>query len=62
VVTGHVVPGMQGEDEAFELSVPTFRELEPGTQAELLHDPGTICFALEGSPVLLNLTLDEDVA
>ena len=62
VVTGHVVPGLQGEDEAFELSVPAFRELGDGDQDELLRDPGTIGYELDGSPVLLTLTLEADVA
>jgi len=60
VVTGHVVPGLQGEDEAFELSVPSFRMLASGARDELLEDPGTICYELDDSPVLLNLAIDDD--
>jgi len=62
VVTGHVVPGLQGEDEAFELSVPTFREMEDGDHDALLQDPNTIGYELDGSPVLLTLSLEADVA
>ncbi len=62
VVTGHVVPGLQGEDEAFELSVPAYTELEPESVAELMQHPATICYELDDSPVLLNLLLEDDVA
>lgn len=58
VVTGHVVPGLQGEDEAFELSVPTYHDLETADVAALLQDPNTICYELDDSPVLLTLQLD----
>jgi CheY-specific phosphatase CheX len=59
VVTGHVVPGLQGEDASFELAVPTYRGLEPAAVAALLQDPATICYRLDDSPVLLNLVIGE---
>lgn len=62
VVTGHVVPGLQGEDEAFELSVPVYEALTPEQVEELMGHPGTIYYELDDSPVLLNLILDDDAA
>ena len=62
VVTGHVVPGLQGEDQYFTLSIPEYSVLPPAEASDLKHDPGSICFNLDGSPVLLALHVRESGA
>ena len=59
VVTGHVVPGIQGEDQPFTLSIPEYRVLPPTEAADLKHDPASICFNLDGSPVLLSMHVED---
>lgn len=57
VVSGHIVPSLQGEDNDFRLSVPTLVKLDGNLCYDLKDDPGTTCFNLDGNPVILTLKI-----
>lgn len=57
VVSGHVVRGLQGNGDPFELTVPSYRELDAGAHRPLLEGEDTLCYDLDGWSVMLTLTL-----
>ena len=59
VVSGHIVPSVQGEDNDFTLSIPTLESMSGDACYEMKNNPGMICFMLDGSPVLLALEFED---
>jgi chemotaxis protein CheY-P-specific phosphatase CheC len=58
VVSGHIVPSLQGEDNDFVLSIPSLETIDGNACFDLKNDPGTTCFNLDGNPVLLTLRIE----
>ncbi len=59
VVCGHVVPALQSEDRDFELGLPCLDEFSADEVRLLVQEPGTTCYNLDCSPVILSLTVHD---
>lgn len=55
VVAGHVVPALGAQDDDFELEVPRILRLDAEQCRTLARSAGTVCFDLDGTPVMLVL-------
>ena len=58
VISGHIVPNLQGDKGDFVLSIPTLESLDEAACTTLRDDEGTACYDLDGHPVMLTLKLD----
>jgi len=60
VACGRVVPALQGAEHDFDLGVPFLDELSHADVKELSGLEGVTCFDLDGSPIMLGLSLQGD--
>lgn len=57
VVCGHILTTIAGEEPVFELSVPETNTIDAGQWADALKDSNAFAFSVEGTPMILHVSV-----